>query len=56
MHLKIAGVDSTEFGMHTVLMHLLSQLLMLSDAHMLIERQLAANLIMATLLRCRISM
>ena len=56
VHLKVAGVDSAQLGLHTVLMHLLPQLLALSDPHLLIERQFIAHLVMAPLLRGGVGM
>jgi len=56
VHLKVAGVDSAQLGLHTVLMHRLTQLLTLSDPHLLIERKLIAHLVVTALLRCGVGM
>jgi len=56
VHLKVAGIDSAELGVQTVLMYRLTYLLTLSDPHLLIERKLIAHLVVTALLRCGIGM
>jgi hypothetical protein len=56
MHLKVAGIDSAELGVQTVLMYRLTYLLTLSDPHLLIERKLIAHLVVTALLRCGVGM
>jgi len=57
VHLKVAGVDSAEICMQTVLMYWQTHLLALTDPHLLIQGQLlVADLVVAALLRCGVGM
>ena len=57
VHLKVAGVDSAEVCLLTVLMYRQSHLLSLSDPYLLIQGQLlVADLVVVALLRCGVRM